>query len=174
MPGMTDGGTRLASSCADGIRCQQLPISPIRVEGNGHRKETLFVELEAQKIKTQSLVSFPPAPPEQRRGSVRVNQAWRRTPPSPRYRPGLSHHGVDSLPALLQLFNVAVDVNIAHRRRLCVAETASRAASRRKCVIEARFFSFRPEFTSCVFFFFFVHKETPDAKLGEVGRGNQR
>lgn len=91
MPGMTDGGTRLAGSCADGIRCQQLPISPIRVEGNGHRKETLFVELEAQKTKTQSLVSFPPAPAEQRRGSVRVNQAWRRP------ALGQSHHGVDSL-----------------------------------------------------------------------------
>lgn len=91
MPGMTDGGTRLAGSCADGIRCQQLPISPIRVEGNGHRKETLFVELEAQKTKTQSLVSFPPAPAEQRRGSVGVNQAWRRP------ALGQSHHGVDSL-----------------------------------------------------------------------------
>lgn len=64
VPGMTDGGTRLACSCTDGIRCQQVPISPIRVEGNSHRKDTLFgplfVKLEAKTKHNRSLLSSPP------------------------------------------------------------------------------------------------------------------
>lgn len=104
------------------------------------------------KKQKQLLVSFPAAPAEQRRGSVGVNQVWRRTP---RSHPGQSHHDVDSLWALLELFNVAVDVNIAHRRRLCVSETTSRAASRRKCVIEGTFFFlFSPSLHPAFFVFF--------------------
>lgn len=59
MPGMTDAATRLAGSCTDGIRCQQVPISPIRVEGNGTERILCATICEAGgKNKTQSAALF--------------------------------------------------------------------------------------------------------------------
>lgn len=56
---MTDAATRLAGSCTDGIRCQQVPISPIRVEGNGTERILCATICEAGgKNKTQSAALF--------------------------------------------------------------------------------------------------------------------
>lgn len=59
VPGMTDAASWLAGSCTDGIRCQQVPISPIRVEGNSTERILCATICEAGgKNKTQSAALF--------------------------------------------------------------------------------------------------------------------